>query len=292
MKKIAFFFCTMLVALFVSASEIDVPKFTHQYVNDYGDLLSPSEEQGINQMLKNYQDSTSNQLIVLTLATFDDQNDGPLFDFSKRVFSSWGIGQKAKNNGVLLVVVKTLASKRAPGLRIVTGYGAEGPLPDLICKRIVESIRPAINGGNYFQGINSALNLMIVSLKGEFKADGKSKPEDLPIWIIIFIAFIVIAIIAMIVYALKSIGHLNDDDEDLSGEFNHSGFSEDEDDNKSRKSRDNNDIFIASTFMSGNDSSDYSSSSYSSGDSGGDSGGSDSGCDCGGGDSGGGGGGD
>ena len=284
----------MLLVSFVAKAEVEVPKFTHQYVNDYGDLLSPSEDQSINQMLKAYQDSTSNQLVVLTLTSFDDQNDGPLFDFSKKVFTSWGIGQKSKNNGVLLVVVKTLASKRAPGLRIVTGYGAEGPLPDLICKRIIESIRPAINEGNYYQGINSAVNQMVVHLKGEFKADGKPKPEDLPTWIIILIIFIVIAFAVMIMHALRSIGHINDDDNDLSDNFNHSGSNDEEDYNKSRRSRDNSDIFIASALITDSKSENDSINSYnvesepeleSENES-------DTDCDCGGGDSGGGGAGD
>lgn len=285
MKKLGFLFCAILIALFSFGSDVAIPVFTHNYVNDYGSMLSEAEEHNLNTMLKNYQDSTSNQLIVLTLTSFNDQTDGPLFDFSKAVFTSWGIGQKAKNNGVLLVIVKTLASKRAPGLRIVTGYGAEGPLPDLVCKRIVESIRPSINEGNYYQGINSALNLMIVHLKGEFKADGKEKTEGLSTWAMFLIGLIILVVIGLIVYALSSTGE-NDDESSPSNDSNSDDYHNSRRNSRSgdRDDDNNSNIFIASSFMSGDSSSDYSS--------GGDSGGSDSGCDCGGGDSGGGGGGD
>ncbi len=281
MKKVGLFL-VMLVVYF-SMSAMDIPKFTHQYVNDYGSLLSDSEEHSLNLMLKNYQDSTSTQLVVLTLTSYDDRTDGPLFDFSKSVFSEWGIGQKAKDNGVLLVVVQNLASKNAPGLRIVTGYGTEGAIPDAVCQRIVESIRPSINEGNYYKGINSALGLMIIQLKGEFAADVKS--ESLPNWAMYLVAIVVFIIILLTIYLLVKSNKNDDDSEESKNNYNH-------DEPKRNRDSSNNSVFIASSYVSSDNSSDYSSgysgsdssSSYSSS--------SDSGCDCGGGDSGGGGGGD
>lgn len=194
MKKLIAFFCLTLASTFLFA--YDVPKATN-YVNDYGNLLSVQEQNQLNQFLKTYQDSTSNQIAVLTLINYDDQKDGPLFDYSMQVFRTWKIGQKSKNNGVLLVVVKNLASKNAPGLRIVTGYGLEGPLPDAICRRIIENIRPLVNEGKYYQGINTGITSMIVQIKGEFTNDSKS--DDISWGLIIIIIIIVIVIIFIIV---------------------------------------------------------------------------------------------
>lgn len=303
MKKLSFFvllMCVLFSADQITAqnlllnpptpTEVTVPEFKNTYVNDYGDLLSDGEENLINKSLRQYEDTTSNQIIVLTLKSYDNETFGPLFDYSHRVFSTWGIGQKSKNNGLLLVVVKKLSSSNAPGIRIITGYGLEGSLPDITCEKIAESIRPLINEGNYKQGIVQAIDKMQVNIKDEYKAVAESSVDKDPLtygdtfmWIIaIFFVFIIF-------YMVYRLFFRNNDNEitttsnDYHSDNNYRGLSRKYRD-KDRNNDSSDNSLLAASFISYSDND--SSSSYS-GDSG-----SDSGCDCGGGCDGGGGGGD
>lgn len=195
MKRLATLFCMVCTCLHLLA--FDIPKPIN-YVNDYANVLSQAEEDTLNQKLKVYQDSTSTQIAVLTILAFDDTKEGPLFDYSLAVFNQWKIGQKDKNNGVLLVVVQHLTSKNAPGLRIVTGYGAEGPLPDISCKRIIEKIRPFINKGNNYEGISIAINSMISIFSVEFKAE-ESKALGVWFWVFVFAIILIIVVLLLII---------------------------------------------------------------------------------------------
>lgn len=192
MKKLIVLIC--LTITFANVLAYDIPK-PIGYINDYGNLLTEQEENQLNQLLKSHEDSTSNQIAVLTLPSFDDREEGPLFDFSMAVFNDWKIGKKGKNNGILFVIVKNLASKNAPGLRIVTGYGAEGPLPDGICKRIIEQARPNIKSGNYYTGISNALNSMILRMGTEFSKDTEEGMSTFNIFIIVLVILILIYLI-------------------------------------------------------------------------------------------------
>ena len=201
MKKIIVFIC--LAVTFTNVLAYDIPK-PIGYINDYGNLLTEQEENQLNKLLKLHEDSTSNQIAVLTIQSFDDQNDGPLFDFSMAVFNDWKIGKKEKDNGILFVIVKNLASKNAPGLRIITGYGAEGPLPDGICKRIIEKARPDIKSGNYYLGISEALNSMILRMGSEFSKEPEEKGMST------FTIFIIVLIVLMLIYLIIKYGISSD----------------------------------------------------------------------------------
>ena len=169
-------------------------------------MLSQQEESHLNQMLKTFQDSTSNQIAVLTLTDFDDRTEGPLFDFSKKVFTTWGIGDKTKNNGVLFVVVKNLASKNGIGLRLMPGYGLEGALPDVTCRKINESVRSLLSNGEYFKGINSAVGQIMDKTQKEFNSEVSKKGESLPLLVIIFFILLGLAIVLFLVELLDSFG--------------------------------------------------------------------------------------
>ncbi|MCM2339134.1 MAG: TPM domain-containing protein [Burkholderiales bacterium] len=265
----------VLLLVFLSSFLVaQVPKFEN-YINDLGNMLSTEEENQLNQFLKSYQDSTSNQIAILTLLNYDDRNEGPLFDFTMKVFQNWKIGQKSKNNGVLLIIVKNLATKNAAGLRIAVGYGLEGALPDARCSQIIENIRPLINEGKYFQGISTGIFSIISSIKGEFvNEEIKTKPSlsshQKRIIIVVSITSVVVILFLIVLLNNKKSKRRNYYDRNDSNDQNENSFN---------------------TFFSSHSSgSSYSSDSFSSFSGGGDSsGGFDGG---GGGDCGGGGAGD
>lgn len=251
MKNLVLVSCFILFSISVSAQQ-EVPKFTN-YVNDYGNMLSAEEETQLNSILKSYQDSTSNQIAILTLASYDDRNEAPLFDFTMNVFQTWKIGQKSKDNGILLVVVKNLTSKYGAGLRIAVGYGLEGSLPDATCKKIIEGIRPLINGGRYYTGINYAVSEMVSKTKGEFLNDNKKQENNAGIFVLVLV--VILSLATLFFFLVSGLSSSNNS--------SYSGYSESD----FREARNNRSSFhgsSSSSSLSHHDSDEsYTRSSYS-----------------------------
>jgi uncharacterized protein len=164
-------------------------------VNDFANLLSPQEQQQLEQKFRAYNDTTSNQIAIVTVATLDG------YDISEYAFAlgrKWGIGQKGKNNGIL-ILVKPKAGSEKGKVFIATGYGMEGAITDARSNRLIdEVIIPAFQKKQYYQGLDEATTALIQMAKGEYKADkkgaGKVSPlSSLLVFIIIAIIFAVIA---------------------------------------------------------------------------------------------------
>jgi uncharacterized protein len=109
-----------------------------------------------------------------------------------------GIGQKGKNNGVLLYI-----AKEDRKLRIEVGYGLEGALTDALSNQIIrKEITPQFKKGNFYDGINAGVDAIIKATKGEYTADKDSSDSDsdtgiwcIPIPIIFF--FIIFFVFGM-----------------------------------------------------------------------------------------------
>ena len=138
-------------------------------VNDLAGLMQPQETQALEQKLVAYNDSTSSQIAVVTVPSLDG-ND--IADYAQKLYETWGIGQKGKNNGILVLVAK---QERAA--RIQTGYGLEGAVPDALAKRIISNtLVPAFKENNYYAGLDRGTDQLIALAKGEYQAD----PNDVP----------------------------------------------------------------------------------------------------------------
>jgi uncharacterized protein len=168
-------------------------------VNDFAGLLGRDEVRALENKLVAFNDSTSTQIaivIVPSLLGFDKA------DFAQRLGDKWGVGQKGRNNGVL-ILVKPRTSDSNGEVQIVTGYGAEGAVPDIVCAQIVDNdILPAFRQGNYYAGLDKATSTIISLVRGEFTASEygqkakKPAGKGMPIGPIIFIIFIIIAAIS------------------------------------------------------------------------------------------------
>lgn len=105
------------------------------YVSDPENLMGGAAKQEVNRMLYDLRMKTGIEVGVAVVPSIGDM---PIEDFSEKVFTKWGIGKADKDNGVLIVIVPEQRMAR-----IQTGYGAEGPLPDISAKRIInKSIVP------------------------------------------------------------------------------------------------------------------------------------------------------
>jgi uncharacterized protein len=118
------------------------------------------------------------------------ENDD-LFDYTMRLSEGWGIGQKGKNNGVLIYVA--LDERK---IRINVGYGLEATITDAQSKRIIENIlKPAFRQNQYYYGLNLAIEEMIALAKGEYKEDGTAKSKSNNYGLLIFILILLIIFI-------------------------------------------------------------------------------------------------
>ncbi len=183
-------FSTIALALLLSLGSfaLEVPPTSNRLVNDYAGVLGSSNANSLESKLRSYMDTTSTQIAVVTISSLEGDD---LFDFSQRLAEKWGIGGGENDNGVLLLI-----SVKDQAIRIHSGYGVEGAIPDAIAKRIIENeINPAFRQSDYFSGIDQATDAMIQSLAGEYKGTPQKKrgrgPASFIPFAIILIMFII-----------------------------------------------------------------------------------------------------
>jgi len=134
------------------------------YVNDYADMISAGMEIKLERALQSFDLTDSTQVAILTVPSLEGDS---LEGFSIRTVDKWGIGQKGKDNGVLLLV-----AKKERKIRIEVGRGLEGVLTDLMSGRIIDGIiTPLFKAGNFDAGFESGVAAIIKVTRGEFTAD-------------------------------------------------------------------------------------------------------------------------
>ncbi|MFX4237106.1 TPM domain-containing protein [Aliarcobacter butzleri] len=165
MKKIIIFLLLILNFLNADISQY-FPKLEGRVI-DEANLLSPEVKKDINNILKNEENKSSNQIVVVILNSL---NGYSIEEFSYQLGRFWSIGQKDKNNGVLLVV-----SMKEREIRIEVGYGLEGALTDKISHEIINyTIKPNFKATQYELGILKAVNEIIKATQGEYVAKPKN----------------------------------------------------------------------------------------------------------------------
>lgn len=131
------------------------------YCLDEAGILSPSTEQAIVATGRNLEAASGAQIVVLTVKTLDGAN---LEEFALQVLRQWGIGDKTKNNGVLVLIA--LNERKS---RIEVGYGLEGALPDGKVGRILdESLSPYFAKGQYDAGMINTYNALLNEVNQEY----------------------------------------------------------------------------------------------------------------------------
>ncbi|CAN5406006.1 hypothetical protein BH09VER1_BH09VER1_09600 [soil metagenome] len=166
--KARFLFGLVLLASCLGRAEgaTQLPPSPVKYVTDTAGVLSSATVSSLNTKLENFEKETSNQVVVYLMP--EVPSDYALEDFTQRTFASWGVGQKEKNNGVVLFVFP-----KSRKMRIEVGYGLEGVLPDARAKQIIENqIKPAFKRGDFNAGVTRGVEGILGSLKGEYKGTG------------------------------------------------------------------------------------------------------------------------
>ena len=149
------------------AAEV-IPAKPARYFNDYAKIVSGSTAQQLDKTLEDFERATSSQIVVATFPKME--SDSSIEDYAQRIYKAWGVGQKGTNNGAILLV---FVQNRT--MRIHTGYGLEGALPDATAKRIIEDeIKPRFRQGDFNGGLTAGVNAMLQATRGEYRGSGKT----------------------------------------------------------------------------------------------------------------------
>jgi uncharacterized protein len=164
-------------------------------VNDFANVLTPEQEDALEQKLAAYDKQTSNQIVIVTV---EELGDFPDYDFANSIGEKWGVGNKGYDNGVVIIA----SFKDPPGRRktfIGTGYGLENPLNNKVCREIVEyEIIPSFKDGNIYRGFDKGADAIIAAIGGKYQAPkgygAKGKGIGSIIFLVIVIIFVLIGI--------------------------------------------------------------------------------------------------
>ena len=139
-------------------SAADVPYLSGRVV-DNAEILKAETRSALTEKLKAHEQTTTDQIAVLTVPTIGDAS---IEEYATRVFDTWKLGQKGKDNGVLLVI-----APKDRKLRIEVGYGLEGTLTDVVSSRIIRNvITPAFKSGDFDKGVSEGVDAIIGTLEG------------------------------------------------------------------------------------------------------------------------------
>jgi uncharacterized protein len=185
----------LCLALFtgVALAALKFPALSGQVVDEAGMLDNQSREH-IAQMLRAHEELTTEQVVVVTVPNLQGST---IEDFGYQLGRYWGIGQRGKDNGALLIV-----AKEERKVRIEVGYGLEDRLTDAQSSVIINQIiTPAFKQGDFVAGITQGAEAMVQVLGGDPLAEpvvGASGGDDVTDWkmsllyLVLFVAFIYI----------------------------------------------------------------------------------------------------
>jgi uncharacterized protein len=142
-----------------AAQELPVPPLA-QRVTDQAGLLDAAQRARLEDRLAAFEARKGSQIAVLIVPSTQPET---IEQFGIRVAEQWKLGRKGVDDGAILLVAR---DDRA--LRIEVGYGLEGALPDVVCKRIIEDvIVPRFKLGDFAGGIDAGVDAMIKVIDGE-----------------------------------------------------------------------------------------------------------------------------
>jgi uncharacterized protein len=142
---------------------------TGEFVIDDAHVVDPATKQTLDSLLGKLQEKTTDQVKVLTVKTTGDED---IFDFAQRHYQLWKLGTKAKGNGALIVV-----AVQDHKVRIHTGYGLEGALPDSWCGSLSRKVAADyFRQGNFSEGVK----YLTVATINKIADDANIKIEGAP----------------------------------------------------------------------------------------------------------------
>jgi uncharacterized protein len=177
-------FLNLLIVALITVQAInavaEIPEKANppRLVNDFAGVFNRQEVEQLEQKLVQYANETSTQIVVVTVKDLDGYD---ISDYSFRLGEKWGVGQKGKNNGVV-IVLKPKTGQESGRVFVAIGYGLESIIPDATANRQIVDYEmvPRFKEGDYFGGISNGINVIMRLAKGEFTADqyAQSKKKE------------------------------------------------------------------------------------------------------------------
>ncbi|MBI9054547.1 MAG: TPM domain-containing protein [Bacteroidales bacterium] len=212
LKKIKYILFVLLSVISINTIAQNFPEKANppRIVNDYTNFLSTAENHALENKLVQFSYESSTQIAIAIVESLDGYDKA---SYAFALGEKWGIGQKGKDNGILILVKPKYQNSKGE-VFIATGYGLEGAIPDAITKRIVENeILPYFKQGRFYDGLDQATNRIMELTRGEYTADQyyqatKSSSGSAIPGAIIFILIIIFSVVGRAKRARHySVGH-------------------------------------------------------------------------------------
>lgn len=174
-------------------------------VNDFAGLFSASQAMRLEQVLTAFDDSTSNQIAVVTVNDLEGYSPA---EYGTRIGLQWGVGSEKFDNGII-VLVKPKTRNSNGQVNISVGYGLEGAIPDAYAKRIIDNeMIPRFAEGDYFGGVAAGCAVLMKLASGEISEPDRGDNDDLG-GVIALLLLIIFIITVASVFGRKGGGHNN-----------------------------------------------------------------------------------
>jgi uncharacterized protein len=181
----------LMLPFWALAQDLPQPMQPARLVNDFAGLLNRMEVNKLEAMLVAYDDSTSTQITVVIVPSLQG---GEIADYASKLFEQWGIGQKGKNNGLLM-----LLAMEEKAVRLEVGYGLEEKLTDALSRRIIEQvIIPRFREGDFAGGLYQGSRAVMQVLEGSWQADGKGRKGQGAEGSLVFVVLLLIILVIVI----------------------------------------------------------------------------------------------
>lgn len=163
---------------------LTIPDRPQGYVHDEVHLLSTDERRALDSKLSLFEQQTSNQIVVAIFPSLEGES---LEDFSIHLAEKWKVGQRGKDNGIILLVFPN-----DHRLRIEVGYGLESVVPDAYASRLIEEkLKPAFRRGEFFTGIDTAVDSLMAATRGIYESESRARPSAGLFKILVYFLFFV-----------------------------------------------------------------------------------------------------
>ncbi len=193
LKKAVLFLLFFPTAVFAYVS----PGRATGFINDFAGVLSEERRSSLEAKLSQFEKDSENEIAIVLIKSLGEDT---VENYAVELFKEWAIGKGNKDNGILLLVA--IDDRK---MRIEVGYGLEGALTDIQSSSIIRNtLSPAFKRGDYYGGLDSAVDDMVSATKGEYlpiEGRDSSKSQDLDWFSNVFVYGFFIAIYLASIFA-------------------------------------------------------------------------------------------
>ncbi len=182
-KYITFFFLICSSSLIYGSSIFDLSA-PDQFVNDYANLLDEYQEGQLEKKILEFENTSSNQIAIVTVSDLEGMRPA---QFARKLGNKWGVGQKGKDNGILILIKPKYKNEKGE-VYIAVGNGLEHTISNSVAQEIIDNkLIPHFKNKEFYKGLSEATDSIIKTYSGSKSIFYISNPKTLVIYLIISI---------------------------------------------------------------------------------------------------------